>query len=235
MEEKMQRKKAMRVIGPIIVSIVILISGYAIAGTGKQANIPYGVSNGVPLAINSLAVADVDSKGKAYVITSAMKDIGDDDLEFKIAARYIKNALSQKGYVQVDSKEKADLNIRLAYGFGEPQITTSTHTTPGYAYPVGWWWCFVPPKARTEQSTFYTTSIVLVAYDLKAPGKLPQIWKTTLSYESQWEMVPDNSKVLDLIPNMIAPAVLYLGTNKGRVETFLYSGKCQAVIDIEKE
>lgn len=201
----------------------------------NQANPCWSRSTAAPLAVYSLAVADVDSRGKTYVITSAMKDLGDDDLEFQVAARYVRNALSQRGYIQVDSKEKADQMIRLAYGVGDAQTTTTTTTTPGYSYPVGWWWYFVPPTSQTDQRTIYTTSVVLAAYDLKTPGKLPQIWKSTLSFESTWDRVPKNSMVLNLMPNMIAPAVPYLGTNKGQVAIFHYNGKCQAVMDILKE
>ena len=215
--------------------LAISLAGCASVGADGKPKLPQVKPINVPLAVFSLAVPDVDSRGKNYIITSAMKDLGDDDLEFLEGARYVANALAQKGYIRVDSKEKADQEIRLAYGVGDPQTTSTTTTTPGYSYPVGWWWNFSPPTQQTQSTTLYTTSVVLVSYDLKTPGKLPQVWKTTLSYESVWDIVPKNSLVLELMPNMIAPAVSYLATNKGHMSILLYDGKCQAVEDIKKQ
>ena len=62
-----------------------------------------------------------------------MKDVSDIDLQFIEFARYIENALSQKGYTRVKSKEKADQLIRLAYGIGAPpqQVRRPIQHQPG--------------------------------------------------------------------------------------------------------
>ena len=215
----------------LVAGLAVMLAGCASTG-GK---LPQVKVIQVPLMVYSLAVPNVETRGKNYIITSAMKDLGDEDLEFQEAARYVRNALSQRGYTLVDSKEKADQEVRLAYGVGEPQTTTTTTTTGGYGYPVGWWWNFVPPTTQTDQTTVYTTSVVLAAYDLKTPGKLAQIWKTNLSYESIWQTTPKNSLVLVEMPNMLAAAVDYIVTNKGHMSIFLYAGECQAVADIKKQ
>jgi len=232
----MQKEKAVGVIGCVFVLMTMLISGYATAGTNSQATNCnyYNVEE-----VDSIAVADVDLRGKTYVMTSAMQNISDEDLEFKTAARYIRNALAQKGYKQVDSKEHADLLIRLAYGAGDPQTTTSTFTyttAPGYSYPVGWWWYSVPSTTNTQtmQKTNYTINLVLEAYDLKTPGKLPQIWKTTLTSTGQWERPPRSSDFRIILPDMIAAAVPYFGTNMRQSNVPVCSDG-PMVIDIKKE
>jgi len=228
----MQKEKAVGIIGCVFVLMAMLISGYAVAETNSKVKqyTRIGLER-----IESIAIADVDSRGKTYVITSAIKDIDDEDLEFKVVARYIRNALSQKGYKQVDSKENADLLIRLAYGEGEPQTTTSTYTAaPGYSYPVGWYRYYVPSITQTVQTTNYTTSLVLAAYDLKTPGKLPQIWKTTLTHTGMREQSPTISQVRYTIRAMITAAIPYFGGNIPQINAPVYID-CPEINDIEKE
>ena len=179
------------------------------------------------VTVDSIAASDAHLKGKTYVISSCMKDITDDDLQFKEFARYIENALSQRGYTRVDSDKNPDLLVRLGYGLGTLQTTISTYTTSyGYSYPVGWMWFHVPPTTQTEQITQNTVSLLLEAYELKTPGKQSQLWRTTVTSNTR---VPNNIEggifvvtyydVSDLriqIPYMIAASSDSFGTNTGR-------------------
>lgn len=197
----MQKGKAVVVIGCVFVLIAMLISGCATTGT-------YSQSDWIEVTADAIAAPDVALKGKTYVLTSGMQNINDEDLQFKEFARYIKNALSQTGHTEADSEKHADLLIRLAYGIGDPQTTASTYTTaPGYSYPVGYYWYSVPPTTQTVRETTYTRRLVLEAYDLKTPGKLPQLWKTTLTSTGS---IGD---LREVIPYMIAVAVNAFGVN----------------------
>jgi hypothetical protein len=179
--------------------------------------------------VDSIIDAGADLRGKTYSISSAMKSVSDNDLQFKEFARYIENALSQKGYKRVGSKESADLLIRLAYGIGSPKTETSTRTyttSGGYSYPVGWTWIHVPPTTETVRTstTTYARFLILEAYDSKDHS---QLWKTTLKSEG---------RVSDLriaLPHMIAAGRTYFGINTGKkLTTFIYTND-PAVIEIK--
>jgi hypothetical protein len=206
-----------------------LIAGLIIGCVTTPTPFPTQVPSSLRFAvtIDSIAASDAHLKGKTYIISSAIKDVKDDDLQFKEFARYIENALSQKGYMRVDSDKKADLLIRLSYGLGTPQTTTSTYTTSyGYSYPIGWMWYHVPPTTQTQQITHNTVSFQLEAYGLKTPSQQPQLWKTTVKSNTR---VPNNIEggifvvtyydISDLriqIPYMIAASSYSFGGNTGR-------------------
>lgn len=161
------------------------------------------------VTIDSIAAIN-DSRTKSYIISSAMQEISDEDLQFKEFARYVENALDMKGYIRVNEKEKAEILIRLAYGIGNPQTTTYTTTTaPGYAYPIGWWWQVVPPTVETSKQTTYHRHLILEAFDLKTPGRLPQLWKTTVQSDGA------SSDIRIVLPYLITVAADYFGTNTG--------------------
>lgn len=200
----MQKEKAIGAIGRVFVLMAMLIGGCVTIGVGNS------IAYSWPSEVDSIADAGADLRDKTYVITSAMQDISDEDLEFKEVAKWINNALKLKGYKQVDSKENASLLIRLAYGRGEPQTTTSAYTrAPGYSYPVGWYRYYVPPITEIVRRTTFRAHLILEAYDLKTSGKLPQVWKTTLT-------VPNMTEGSDLrmsFLSMIAASINYFGTN----------------------
>ncbi|WP_299976813.1 DUF4136 domain-containing protein [Desulfobacula sp.] len=162
--------------------------------------------------VDSIADVGADLRGRTYTMSSAMKNTSDNDLQFKEFARYVGNALSQKGYKYISSKEGADLLIRLAYGIGSPKTETSTrtyNTSGGYSYPVGWTWIHVPPttKTVTTSSTTYARFLILEAYDSKDHS---QLWKTTLKSEGT------TSDLRIALPHIIAAGRPYFGTNTGQ-------------------
>ena len=201
----MQKGKAVVVNGCVFVLMVIWIGGCA-----TVPSISCFQSN-----VDSLAATDADLRDKTYVLSSAMKNISDDDLEFKAIAKYVNNALIQKGYKQVDSKKNASLLIRLAYGEGDTQTTTSTYTSaPGFSYPIGYYRYYVPPATQTVTSTTFNAHLVLEAYDLKNMRKLPQIWKTTMKVSNADADSFSNRRMVYV--DMIAASIDYIGTNVGQ-------------------
>lgn len=178
------------------------------------------------MSIDSIAAPDAASKGKAYLISCGIKDLSEDDLQYKEFAKYVENALAPKGYQRVYDDKQADLLIRLSYGVGTPQTTTTMYTTSyGYSYPVGWMWYTVAPTMGVSQTHDYPISLTVDAYDLKTQGKQPQLWKTTVTGHSR---VPNNVEggifvvtyydIADVriqVPYMIAAAEQYFGTNTG--------------------
>lgn len=227
----MQKGNAVGVIGSVFVLMAMLLSGCATT-TSKpllpgQAHHIYGVY------VDSMVAPGIDLKAKTYVILSAMQNISDNDLQFQEFARYIENALSQKGYIRKSNKEDANLLISLAYWIGEPQTITSTqtHTTGiGYSYPVGWMWYTVPPQTRQEttRETLYKKTLVLEAYDLKNTVKQSQLWKTTL--------ISTNS-IGDLrffLPYMITAGVPYFGVDSGVQKEINVNGLDPMILEIRK-
>jgi hypothetical protein len=214
----MQKEEAVGVSGCLFGLMAMLMSGCIPIEGGNSA----GSYPSFSAEVDSIADAGADLGDKTYAIASAIQNIGDEDLEFKQVAKWINNALGLKGYTHVSSQENAKLLIRLAYGRGEPQTTTSTHTSaPGYSYPVGSYWYSVPPATDTVTRTVFNARLTLEAYDLKTPGKLPQVWKTTLTASDlSWADLKTQTPRWELM-NMIAASVDYLGTNTGYTKVTL--------------
>ena len=203
----MKRIKTAVLISGVFTIFTLLLTACATTPTPYVAPRTY-----YTVEVDSIADAGADLSGKTYIISSAMKNVSDNDLQFKEFARYVGNALSQKGYKRADNKEEADLLIRLAYGIGNPKTETSTNTyttSSGYSYPVGWTWINVPPttKTVTTSNTTYARFLILEAYDIKDHS---QLWKTTLKSEGS---VGDLRIVL---PHMVVAGRDYFGINTGK-------------------
>ncbi len=216
--------KASALILGVSVLISLLITGCA---TTSATSTPETGRARYVVEIDSIAAAGADLRSKTYVLSSAMKNVGEHDLQFREFAGYIETALSKQGYKRVDSEENADLLIRLAYGIGDPktEIYTQTYTTStGYSYPVGWTWITVPPKTETVtvKKTTYSRYLILEAYDSR--DRRSQLWKTT---------VTSTGRVSDLriaLPHMVVASIPYFGTNTGeKIETFVYSGAPEVI------
>ena len=204
----------------VFVVFVLLIGGCVTMPVG-----PSGIYN---VEVDSIAVAAADLKNKTYVLTSAMKNVSDDDIQFKEFARYIENALSKTGYKRVDSKN-ADLIIRLAYGIGAPKTETYTEshaTSAGYSYWVGWTLINIPPQTETvtTKSTTYERFLILEAYNSK--DRRSQLWRTIVKSEG------GSSDLRVVLPHMIAAAIYKFGTDtRGKLKTVMYEN-APRVLDI---
>lgn len=143
-------------------------------------------------------------------ITSAMKNVGDNDLEFIQAAKYIENALSV-AYSRVNRVEAADILIRVAYGIGSPQRNyDNVVVSHGYSYPVGWMWFTAPPQTKTVTTTSYHRNLIIEAYWLKDKVAETPIWKTIANSEGS------SSDIHTVLPYMIAASRGYMGISSGR-------------------
>jgi len=231
----MQKGNAVGVIGCVLVLMVMLISGCATttAYSPPEPLLPGQSDHTYGVGVDSLAVPGIDLKAKTYVILSAMQNVSDNDLQFQEFARYIENALSQKGYIRKNSKEGTDLLIRLAYWIGEPQTTTSTQTYTtgtGYSYPVGWMWYTVPPQTHQETTTetLYKKTLVLEAYNLKDTARQSQLWKISLR---------STNPIGDLrffLPYMITAGVPYFGVDSGGEKEIDIYGRDPMILEIRK-
>jgi len=196
---------------------------------GCVTTYPVGPAGLYSVKVNSITNADVELKDKTYILLSSLKNVNENDLQFKEFARYIENALSKTGYKRVDSVENANLIIGMAYGIGNPKTETSTqiHTTStGYSYPVGWTWIHVPPQTEkvTTKTTTYMRYLILEAYDSK--NKQSQLWKTTLKSEGT------GNDLRVILPHMIAAAIFEFGTNtESNIEKGMYKNAAR-VLDI---
>lgn len=209
--------------------IAVLMSSCATTPKAPKDPRMTDANNWWGVKVNSFVALDASSKGKTYVITSAMQNVSDNDLEFQEFARYIDNALSPRGYVKTDKNENADLLIRLGYGIGAPQTTRDTYTTStGYSYPVGSMWFTVPPSKKTVQSTKYMRNLVLEAYDLKDPNRKSQLWKTTVTSKGS------TSDLRIALAYMVAASGDYFGINTGKQLEIKIWGDDPRVLDIWK-
>lgn len=213
-EEREMKRENVAVLVSGICAILILISGCA-----TTPSLTFDGPSYYGVVVDSIAAPDADLKNKTYVLTSAMKNVSDYDIQFKEFARYIENALAKTGYQRVEGDD-ADLIIRLAYGIGQPKTETSTQTVTtasGYSYPVGWTWINVPPQTETvtTKNTTYERFLMVEAFD--SSDRRSQLWRTTVRSEGT---------VSDLrvaLPHMIAAAIYNFGTDtKGKTSTAMY-------------
>lgn len=227
----MQKIKATGITGCVFILMAVLLSGCAT--TTSKPLLPGQVDHTYGVYVDTMVAPGFDIKAKTYIILSAMQNVNDDDLQFQEFARYIENALSQKGCIRKKNKEDVDLLISLAYWIGEPQTITSTqtHTTAiGYSYPVGWMWYTVPPQTRQEttRETLYKKTVVLEAYDPKNTVKRSQLWKTTLI---------STNNIGDLrffLPYMITAGVPYFGVDSGVQKEIYVYGLDPMILEIRK-
>lgn len=162
---------------------IVVILTILCAATSYSEDIGFGP--GYMISINSVFAPDADSKGKMYYISSAMKDIDNKDQEgFQDIAGYLEHALllSKRGYLRVDSPDKADLLIRILYGVGKAQ--------------------------RAEYGMISGKTLIVRAYDLKDPGQ-PQVWGVDL-YSKDGSV--DENPPLEMSAYMVIAAMPYFGT-----------------------
>ncbi len=187
--------------------VFLTIIAVLISGCATTALAPIGIT----MAVDSIAARNAPSKGKTYIIKSAMQNISDKDLEFQEVARYIENALSSKKYIRTDSKENADILIYLGYRMSAPQKSYHTYTNSGaMAMPIGGIWFAKLPTTQTIEITTFITTLILEAYDLKDPNGILQLWKTTT------KLGGCSADLRAVLPSMVAASSDYFGTNTGK-------------------
>lgn len=79
--------------------------------------------------VDSLSSESATGK-KSYILLPSNKNTTPGDLQFKEFAAYVHRALLAQGFTQVESLEKADIAIFLAYGIGDPQEHSYSYALP---------------------------------------------------------------------------------------------------------
>lgn len=214
-------------INKVTILILGIITTFFLSISGC-ATFPVGPAGVYYMTVDSIALPGADIKDKTYILSSAMKNVGDQDIRYKEFAKYIENALAKTGYQRLDGGN-ANLIIRLAYGIGKPetQVSTETYTTAaGYSYRVGWTWINVPPQSTTvtTKNTTYERFLILEAYDSK--DRRSQLWRTTVISKGR------SSDLRVVLPHMIAAATYYFGKDsKGKINRVMYQN-APLVLDI---
>ena len=77
----------------------------------------------------------INRAGQKYILLPGLKNIKENDLQYREYSEYVKRALNIAGYKQANDSEEADIAILLAYGIGDPEKETS-YTTSSYATTI---------------------------------------------------------------------------------------------------
>lgn len=208
---------------------------------------------------------NVDSIGdarenKTYILLPGNKDTNPNDLQFKEYASYVNRALQEKGFIQAETFQEANVAIFLGYGIGDPREHQYTYSLPAWgqtgvssAYTTGTvssyggygsysgTTTYTPTYGITGSTTHsgsYTTYfrfMLLDAIDLdeyRKSDKEVQLWKTTVTSSGS------SGDLRRVIPILVAASKKYIGTNTGKkvkVELSEEDDQVKAVKGIYKE
>jgi hypothetical protein len=175
---------------------------------------------------------------RTYNIASGSKDLDASTLQFREAASLLRSALARRGYTEAPVSADAALQITLAYGIGQPETRTVTHSMPVYAELGGGRVQTVTKTTDSTGKTSTTTQTRIVpgryervgndittstytlypkhlALSARETGGLsantPEVWSATAYYQSA---SPDVRGDLPILMMALEP---YLGENTGRV------------------
>jgi hypothetical protein len=174
---------------------------------------------------------------KVYQILPGNKDTGANDLQFKEFAGYLVKTLSIQGYRLAGAEEKAEMEIYLSYGMGEPEKHTYSYSEPVWGQTGAEIYSqstqvnnpdnstsqqsmtYVEPQygvtgytTQTGEYTSYKKYAIIDAYDIKngvAGQKLKEIWKTSVSSSGK------TKDLRKIFPALMAASVKYIGENTG--------------------
>jgi len=207
-------------------SLLFIILGFMLALTG--------CTNRITVVVNAISTATHLSLGKRYVLTSAMEDIDNRDLFFQEFSHYFDYVLQKNGYIRVDSKQTADIEIFFGYGISDGLTDISTYSWPVYdviggesisitetttdssGSPVTTTRViYIPPRIARIGTTFesksYTTfnrTAVLEARQTTTQGVSgPALWKILIS------SVGTSNDIREVMPYLAAASVAYIGKN----------------------
>jgi len=147
-------------------------------------------------------------QGRIYCIVPANPDTSPKDLRFIEAARFVENALSERGYTRVEGSAGADVILALDAAIGKPENITRTSPQPVYAEEGGYYrvarvrvtdkngrasyvrtTVWSPPYSRligtvdsSYTETIYEKRLALTAFaNTDAPAEdLPQLWSVVV-------------------------------------------------------
>ncbi|HDQ25123.1 MAG TPA: DUF4136 domain-containing protein [bacterium] len=214
------------------------IKAYTLISAVLLAALAAGCARGYLVKVDSIrGMAPVENK--TYVLAAGNKDTDRDDLQFQEYAFHLARALKERGYTQLEFKDraKAGLIIFLSYGIGEPQQHTYSYSAPVWGV-VGTWensyatirqedgetrihayrstdpqYGVTGYETRTRSYVTYKKFLVVDTYstkDTKENGEMKNIWKTTSCMS---DGIRDLRRV---IPYMIEASSKYFGENTSR-------------------
>lgn len=161
---------------------------------------------------------------KKFIIKSGMQGITDEDLEFKIIAKYLSNALKMQNYVEAKSLKEADLIIKLSYGFAGERVHTETvQKSAGYSFPVYKTTIYVPPQYETVEYKTYIRLLSIDAYDKRTQK---QVWATRCNSEGS------SNDLRRVLAYMFVAAKNFLGVQSFKKEVINVNGSDTTVLDI---
>ena len=139
-----------------LAAFVLLATGCATRDSDPRWQDFHDASPGgnIEVQIDSIAAPNLDLKGKTFVIASGMPVVEEADLEFRLVAQYVENALRKHGATRVEKPEDAELLIRIAYGIGDPQQISA------YSYMIGW-------SVQSVNQTVFTRNLIISGYEAK--------------------------------------------------------------------
>lgn len=178
---------------------------------------------------------NTDHPGTRYVIVSAIKDVGEGDLQFREAAGYLERALASKGYIRVEEPAGADLAVCMLYGIGDPTEQYYSFSSPVWgqtgggtssftAHTVGTFGSSRTTGTVTQQPTYgvvgyqsavgsytsFTRFLSVTAIDLRVfadKKEIKEVWKTEVTSTGS------SGDLRRVLPILVAASQPYLATN----------------------
>lgn len=203
-----------------------------------------GCTPRLTVQVDSIMNKDFPLERKTYILGSGMQNVSSSDLYFMEYSRYVRKALHEQGYREVQKSDDAAMTIFFSYGMSQGRQVHETYTRPVYGtvgghlvdvtvterdasgqktkttktVQVPYRTEVVGLERRTESYTLYTAHMVLEA-------KTQSETNATDGEASHqlWKTVVSTTNKLDdlrrLMPIMIGAAAPYLGQDTGQVIT----------------
>lgn len=208
--------------------VIVLISGCA------SPTPSYNVG------INSID-RGVSTEGMSYLLLPSEGVAEANELQYIEFSNYVRMALSERGFVEEDDPNKADLAIYITYGIGDPATSnytvaipvfgqtgiSSSHTTGsvsrfGNSATYRQTTTNIPSYGLTgfhnveRSSTQFTRHVFLTAYDFsnfRETDEFVVLWDTRIV------SIGSSGDLRQVFPVMIAAAMDQIGTNTGKILT----------------
>lgn len=170
--------------------------------------------------------------GRSFVILSGIRGVTESDLQFQETHRFVGAALTQRGFVEAQSPQSADIAVFLNYGIGNPTEETYSYLVPQLG--------FVPTtttlngtvttsgkrstlsgtsttgsrlgitgfSTATDSYLTYTRYLLVTAVDLahyKSTGEAREAWKTAVV------SIGSSNDFRRVLPALVVASSKYLG------------------------
>jgi hypothetical protein len=218
-----------------------------------------GCASQLTIQVSAIADTEVKPATTRYVLLNGNAEGQENDLFFREFSAYFIPILTKKGYQQVASREKADIEIFFRYGVSDGRAGIHTFTHPLYETFGGNTITFTETKTDSsgtttttqgtvhvplqtqyvgtavESSSYveYTCSAALEAYKIgngDTKGEQPAVlWKTLMSSTSE------TNDLRSVIPIMAAAAEPYLAGNSGAAKSVRMKLDDPRILQIKKQ